>query len=50
MIDIKYIPTNHLRAGATQSGTVIVRVQGLINTTGVSTRSTRGSIRRHVGR
>lgn len=34
MIDIKYIPTNHLRAGATQSGTVIVRAQGLINTTG----------------
>jgi len=34
MIDIKYIPTNHLRAGASQSGTVIVRVQGLINTTG----------------
>ena len=35
MIDIKYIPTNHLRAGASQSGTVIVRVQGLINTSGV---------------
>jgi len=34
MIDIKYIPTNHLRAGASQSGTVIVRIQGLINTTG----------------
>ncbi len=34
MIDIKYIPTNHLRAGASQSGTVIVRVQGLINITG----------------
>jgi hypothetical protein len=35
-IDITYIPTNHLRAGARQSGTVIVRVQGLINTTGVT--------------
>jgi hypothetical protein len=35
MIEIKYLPTNHLRAGASQSGTVIVRVQGLINTTGV---------------
>jgi hypothetical protein len=36
VVDIKYIPTNHLRAGASQSGTVIVRMQGLINTTGVS--------------
>ncbi len=36
VIDIKYIPTNHLKAGASQSGTVIVRMQGLINTTGVS--------------
>ena len=35
-IDIKYIPTNQLRDGARQSGTVIVRVQGLINTTGVT--------------
>jgi hypothetical protein len=35
-LDIKYIPTNHLRAGASQSGTVIVRVQGLINTTGTT--------------
>ncbi len=35
-IDIQYIPTDHLRAGARQSGTVIVRVQGLINTTGVT--------------
>jgi hypothetical protein len=34
MLDIRYIPTNHLRAGAKQSGTVIVRMQGLINTTG----------------
>jgi len=34
MIDIKYLPTNRLRAGASQSGTVIVRAQGLINTTG----------------
>jgi hypothetical protein len=36
VIDITYIPTNHLRAGASQSGTVIVRMQGLINTTGVA--------------
>ena len=36
VIDIKYMPTNHLRDGASQSGTVIVRVQGLINTTGVT--------------
>jgi hypothetical protein len=36
VVDIKYIPTNHLRAGASQSGTVIVRLQGLINTTGVT--------------
>ena len=35
-IDIKYIPTSHLRDGTRQSGTVIVRVQGLINTTGVT--------------
>jgi hypothetical protein len=35
-IDLKYIPTNHLRDDARQSGTVIVRVQGLINTTGVT--------------
>lgn len=34
-IDIKYIPTNHLLDDAKQSGTVIVRMQGLINTTGV---------------
>jgi hypothetical protein len=34
LLDIKYIPTNHLRAGASQSGTAIVRMQGLINTTG----------------
>jgi hypothetical protein len=36
MISIKYMPTNHLRAGASQSGTVIVRVQGVINGTGVT--------------
>jgi hypothetical protein len=33
-VDILYIPTNRLRSGASQSGTVIVRMQGLINTTG----------------
>ena len=35
IIDIKYEPNNHLRAGASQSGTVVVRMQGLINVTGV---------------
>ncbi len=35
MIDIQYIPDNRLRAGASQSGTVVVRMQGLINVTGV---------------
>ncbi len=35
-IDIRYIPTNHLRDHAAQSGTVVVRVQGLLNTTGVT--------------
>ncbi len=35
IIDIKYEPTNHLRAGASQSGTVLVKMQGLINVTGV---------------
>jgi hypothetical protein len=35
IIDIKYMPNNHLRAGASQSGTVVVRMQGLINLTGV---------------
>jgi hypothetical protein len=35
MIDIKYKPDNRLRAGASQSGTVVVRMQGLINLTGV---------------
>jgi hypothetical protein len=35
-IDIQYIPTDHLRAGAAQSGTAIVRVQGLLNLTGVT--------------
>jgi hypothetical protein len=35
-IDIHYIPTHQLHDHAAQSGTVIVRVQGLINTTGVT--------------
>jgi hypothetical protein len=35
-IDIKYMPTNHPRDDARRSGTVMVRVQGLINTTGVT--------------
>lgn len=35
-IDIRYIPSNHLRAHASQSGTAIVRVQGLLNLTGVT--------------
>jgi hypothetical protein len=35
IIDIKYMPNNHLHAGASQSGTVVVRMQGLINLTGV---------------
>jgi hypothetical protein len=35
IIDIKYQPNNRLRAGATQSGTVLVRMQGLINLSGV---------------
>ncbi len=35
IIDIKYTPTNRLRSGASQSGTVVVRIQGLINLTGV---------------
>jgi hypothetical protein len=35
IIDIKYEPNNRLRAGASQSGTVVVRIQGLINLTGV---------------
>ena len=36
VVDIQYIPTNRLKAGASQSGTVVVRMQGLINTTGVT--------------
>jgi hypothetical protein len=37
VVDLKYIPTNGPHAaGARQTGTVIVRVQGLINTTGVT--------------
>jgi hypothetical protein len=35
-VDITYKPTRSSRNGATQSGTVIVRVQGLINTTGTT--------------
>jgi hypothetical protein len=35
IIDIKYRPDNRLRAGASQSGTVVVRIQGLNNLTGV---------------
>ena len=35
VLDIKYLPDNHLRAGAIQSGKVIVRLQGLNNLTGV---------------
>lgn len=35
-IDIQYIPNNHLRGRAAQSGTAIVRVQGLLNLTGVT--------------
>jgi hypothetical protein len=35
-VHIKYIPTNHILTGASQSGTVIVRIQGLINTTGAT--------------
>ncbi len=36
VIDVKYIPTDHFRAGASPSGTAIVRVQGLMNLTGVA--------------
>jgi hypothetical protein len=35
VLDIKYLPDNHLRAGASQSGKVVVRLQGLNNLTGV---------------
>src|SRR5262249_35917600 len=35
VLDIKYFPDNRLRAGAIQSGKVIVRLQGLNNLTGV---------------
>jgi hypothetical protein len=35
ILDITYIPDNRLRAGAIQSGKVIVRIQGLNNITGV---------------
>jgi hypothetical protein len=35
VLDIQYFPENRLRAGATQSGKVVVRIQGLNNTTGV---------------
>lgn len=35
-VDIEYIPTRHPRAIASRSGTAIVRVQGLLNLTGVA--------------
>jgi hypothetical protein len=35
LLDIKYFPDNRLRAGASQSGEVVVRLQGLNNVTGV---------------
>ncbi len=35
LVDITYIPERGRHGAATQSGKVIVRVQGLINTTGV---------------
>ncbi|MGO9466264.1 MAG: hypothetical protein ACLQIB_11005 [Isosphaeraceae bacterium] len=37
VLDIKYSPDNRLRAGATQSGTVIVRMQGVIKPAGGTT-------------
>jgi hypothetical protein len=37
ILDIKYIPDNRLRAGASSSGTVIVTMQGLFNLTGALT-------------
>jgi len=33
-VDVKYHPDGRLRAGASQSGTVVVRVQGLLNYSG----------------
>lgn len=36
VVDLTYHPTNHLKAGARQSGTVVVRIQGLLNLTGVT--------------
>lgn len=35
-IDIKYLPSGHSRGGASRTGTAIVRVQGLLNLTGVT--------------
>lgn len=35
-IDIKYIPSGHPHGGASRTGTAIVRVQGLLNLTGVT--------------
>jgi hypothetical protein len=35
LVDIKYYPTNGRHGAAVQSGKVVVRVQGLINTSGV---------------
>ncbi len=37
VLDIKYAPDNRLRAGAIQSGTVIVRMQGVIKPAGGTT-------------
>jgi hypothetical protein len=34
VVDITYVPDSHPRAGAVQSGKVLVRVQGLLNVTG----------------
>jgi hypothetical protein len=36
VIDLHYFPDNRLRAGAMQSGNVIVRIQGVINLNGVT--------------
>ncbi len=35
LLDLTYFPARHRRAGTSQSGTVVVRFQGLINVTGV---------------
>ncbi len=36
VIDIQYLPTDRRKGHASRSGTAVVRVQGLINTTGVT--------------